>query len=150
MSRMRILGVGVLAAAVLLGAAACSSDEKKPTVVSKILTEILSDKKCEEAKPLANLTAGGLVPFGVGTHYCNVDRTEDPRILACGFWEAGLRLFDIRNPWRPKEVAYFDTPTANVPGLVRIYAEKRELWVAAARMRQVDRLSHTLDEAFGR
>jgi hypothetical protein len=41
-----------------------------------------------------------------------------------------VRVFDIRNPWRPTELAYFDTAEANVPGLVRILVEAQELWVA--------------------
>lgn len=43
-----------------------------------------------------------------------------------------MRVFDIRNPWRPKEVAYFDTAGTDdmVPGLTRIRTDERELWVA--------------------
>jgi hypothetical protein len=41
-----------------------------------------------------------------------------------------VRVFDIRNPWRPKELAYFDTAQASVPGLVRILVDVEELWVA--------------------
>jgi hypothetical protein len=102
------------------------SDEKNPKLVSLIKTEAQDPKNCKaEGQP-----AGGAFAFGIGTHYCNVDRVDNPRLLSCGEWDAGVRVFDIRNPWRPKEVAYFDTPTANVPGLTRIYVEKRELWVA--------------------
>jgi len=97
------------------------SDEKKPTLVSKIKTEAVGPCKG---------TPVGDGFFGVGTHYCNVDRLVDPRLLACGFWAGGVRVFDIRNPWRPVELAYFDTAQASVPGLVRIKPEERELWVA--------------------
>lgn len=41
-----------------------------------------------------------------------------------------MRLFDIRNPWRPKEVAYFNVPGTQVPGLTRIRVAERELWLA--------------------
>jgi hypothetical protein len=95
--------------------------ETDPILVSKIKTESLNP--CQGAPP-----AGG--GFGVGTHYCNVDRLDNPRLLSCGFWDGGVRVFDIRNPWRPKELAYFDTAQANVPGLTRILVEERELWVA--------------------
>jgi len=97
------------------------SDEKKPTLVSKIKTEAVGP--CT-GTPVSD----GF--FGVGTHYCNVDRLADPRLLACGFWSGGVRVFDIRNPWRPKELAYFDTVQASVPGLVRIRVDEEELWVA--------------------
>jgi len=97
------------------------SDEMNPTLVSKIKTEAVG--------PCTGTPVGDGF-FGVGTHYCNVDRLEDPRLLACGFWSGGLRVFDIRNPWRPTELAYFDTVDLNVPGLARIRVEEEEIWVA--------------------
>ncbi|HTU61848.1 MAG TPA: hypothetical protein VMF89_25500, partial [Polyangiales bacterium] len=102
------------------------SDEKNPKLVSKILTEANEPAHCEEA--VAKWS--GLIAFGVGTHYCSVDRTTDPRLLGCGFWEGGLRIFDIRNPWHPKEVAYFDTETGSVPGLPHFRPDRKEVWIA--------------------
>lgn len=103
------------------------SDEQNPKLVSKFMTEALEPSHCAEAVE----KAGGVgISFGVGTHYCSVDRTTDPRLLGCGFWEGGLRVFDIRNPWRPKEVAYFDTGTGSVPGLPHFRPERREVWIA--------------------
>jgi hypothetical protein len=101
-------------------------DEKNPTLVSLIKTEAQDPTNCKAAGEAFGSTGG----FGLGTHYCNVDRLSDPRVLACGNWDAGLRVYDIRNPWQPKEVAYFDTPTANMPGLARIVPDKREIWIA--------------------
>ena len=63
-------------------------------------------------------------------HYCNVDRRDDPRLLSCALWAGGVRLYDIRNPWRPKEVAYFNVPGTAVPGLTRIRVDRRELWLS--------------------
>lgn len=100
------------------------SDETNPTLVSKVKTQAQDPAFCQQSVA----QAGGL--FGVGTHYCNVDRQEDPRILSCGLWSAGVRLYDIRNPWRPKEIAYFNTAGTMVPGLTRILPEERRLWVA--------------------
>ena len=101
-------------------------DELHPTLVAKIKTEAQDPKNCERA------TQSVQTFFGVGTHYCNVDRKDDPRLLSCGLWSGGVRVFDIRNPWRPKEVAYFDTAGTDdmVPGLTRIRVDERELWVA--------------------
>jgi hypothetical protein len=99
-------------------------DEAKPTLVAQIKTQGQADPAfCAEATAQAN---GNI--FGVGTHYCNVDRRDDPRLLACGLWTAGVRVYDIRNPWRPKELAYFNVPNSGVPGLIRIRVEQRELW----------------------
>jgi hypothetical protein len=100
------------------------SDETNPTLVSKIKTQAQDPAYCQQAVA----QAGGF--FGVGTHYCNVDRQENPRILSCGLWSAGVRLYDIRNPWRPKEIAYFNTAGTMVPGLTRILPEERKLWAA--------------------
>ena len=97
------------------------ADEMDPVLVAKIKTEAVG--------PCTGTPVGDGF-FGVGTHYCNVDRLDDPRLLACGFWSGGVRVFDIRNPWRPKELAYFDTAEFSVPGLVRIRVEQAELWVA--------------------
>lgn len=102
------------------------SDEQDPKLVSLIKTEAQDPGHCKEA----GAANGGTSGFGLGVHYCNVDRLEDPRVLACGNWDAGLRVYDIRNPARPKEVAYFDTPDGNMPGLARIMPDKREIWIA--------------------
>lgn len=102
------------------------SDEKKPTLVSLIKTEAQDPKNCQAAGSAEGSTSG----FGVGTHYCNVDRLDNPRLLSCGIQAGGIRIYDIRNPWRPKEVAYFSRASEAVPGLQRIYVEKRELWLA--------------------
>jgi hypothetical protein len=99
-------------------------DERNPTLVSKIKTEAQDPANCAAA------TAQAGTFFGVGTHYCNVDRRDDPRLLSCGLWAGGVRLFDIRNPWRPKEVAYFNVPNTQVPGLSRLRVAERELWFA--------------------
>jgi hypothetical protein len=99
-------------------------DEQNPTLVSKIKTEAQDPAQCAAA------TAQAGTFFGVGTHYCNVDRQHDPRLLSCGLWAGGVRLYDIRNPWRPKELAYFNVPGAQVPGLTRIRVAERELWLS--------------------
>jgi hypothetical protein len=104
------------------------SDEKMPKQISIIKTEAQDPTNCEKASENAGDSAGF---FGLGTHYCNVDRLDEPRLLSCANFDGGVRVYDIRNPWRPKEVAYFDTPELNVPGLTRIVVEKRELWVAS-------------------
>jgi hypothetical protein len=102
------------------------ADERSPSLVSVVKTEAQDPAHCQEAAD-AN---GGVDGFGLGTHYCNVDRLQDPRVLACGNWDAGLRVYDIRDPRQPRELAYFDTPSANLPGLVRIHIERKQLWIA--------------------
>jgi hypothetical protein len=101
-------------------------DETQPKLVSLIKTEAHDPENCEAAV----MAEGGANFFGVGTHYCNVDRLVEPRLLACGIQSGGVRVYDIRNPFRPKEVAYFSVKGEAVPGLARIHVEKRELWLA--------------------
>jgi hypothetical protein len=47
---------------------------------------------------------------GYAGHYCSVPQRTDPGIVACSFILSGLRVFDIRDPVHPKEIAYFNPP----------------------------------------
>ena len=50
---------------------------------------------------------------------CTVDRQENPTMLACGWVNAGVRVFDVRDLLHPKEIAYYKSPaprTAFLPG----------------------------------
>jgi hypothetical protein len=49
-------------------------------------------------------------PLGYGGHYCAAPREVDPEIVACGFLNSGLRVFDVRDPAHPREVAYYVSP----------------------------------------
>jgi hypothetical protein len=58
---------------------------------------------------------GARSPIGGYTaHYCPAPRYRDPGIVACSMIGSGLRIFDVRDPRRPKEVGYFNRPT--MPG----------------------------------
>ena len=47
---------------------------------------------------------------GYAAHYCAVPQEDDPGIVACSFILSGLRVFDIRDPYHPREIAYFNAP----------------------------------------
>jgi hypothetical protein len=47
---------------------------------------------------------------GYAGHYCSVPDRNEPGVVACSFILSGLRLFDVRDPLRPKEIAYFNAP----------------------------------------
>jgi hypothetical protein len=86
-------------------------DEKNPTVVSKIKTEIMMPENAQTAysefkRPPFEL--GGFFGFGYNFHYCNVDRLDNPAVLACSAFNQGVRVFDIRDFSEPKEIAYFN------------------------------------------
>jgi len=80
------------------------SDETKPTVVSKLMLEAYDPKNCAQVLP----DLAGLGSFTYGSHYCSVDNRKNATTLACGYFNSGIRVFDIRNPVRVKEIAYFN------------------------------------------
>lgn len=82
------------------------SDEKKPRVVSKVKLAIHSP---ENADLRAADTAGNGL-FGYEAHYCGFDRKVNPTALACGYFQSGVRVFDVRDPLSPKEIAYYNPP----------------------------------------
>jgi hypothetical protein len=83
------------------------ADEKAPKQVSRLALEIHDPANCEKITP----DLAGLSSFTYGAHYCTVDDRENAQMLACGYFESGIRAFDIRDPLRPKEIAYFNPAT---------------------------------------
>lgn len=81
-------------------------DETRPQVVSKIKLQIHQPRYADLR---AKDTAGSGF-FGYEGHYCGVDRLTDPRHLACGYFQSGVRVFDIRDRLHPREIAYFNPP----------------------------------------
>ena len=57
----------------------------------------------------------GLSGFTYGAHYCSVDNKHNATAVACGYFESGIRVFDIRNPLRPKEIAYYNPAAVTTP-----------------------------------
>jgi hypothetical protein len=90
------------------------SDEKNPQLVSRLMLETHDPANC--AKVLPDIV--GLTTFTYGSHYCSVDNRRIATTLACGYFNSGIRVFDIRDPARPKEIAYFNPPgtTISSPG----------------------------------
>jgi hypothetical protein len=82
-------------------------DERAPRVVSNLRLEVHQPEHfaAQAADP------GADNPFqGYAAHYCNVPRRTDPGIVACSMILSGLRVFDIRDPHRPREIAYYNAP----------------------------------------
>ncbi len=89
------------------------SDEKNPKPASKLMLETHDPKNCSQVEP----DVVGLSTFTYGSHYCSIDNRDNATVLACSYFNSGIRVFDIRNPERPKEIAYFNPPPASaVPG----------------------------------
>jgi hypothetical protein len=76
------------------------SDERNPKVVSRLMLESATPENC-------NKVVNDPTILGYGVSWCSADNHENARLLACGFNEAGLRVFDVRDPVHPREVAYY-------------------------------------------
>ena len=85
------------------------ADEKAPKVVSNLRLEV--DNPEHRAEVASDPGAQSFVQ-GYAGHYCNVPSRTDPGIVACSFIASGLRVFDIRDPLKPRELAYFVAPAA--------------------------------------
>jgi hypothetical protein len=90
------------------------SDETKPVTTSKLMLEMHDPANCDKVLP----DLAGLSSFTYGSHYCSVDNKQNATTLACGYFNSGIRVFDIRNPQRPKEIAYYNPAgtTTSSPG----------------------------------
>ena len=85
------------------------ADEKHPKVVSELKLEIQLQKNQDRA---AESAAGS---FGYNAHYCGVDSRVETTIVVCSMFDSGLRVFDVRDPVHPKEIAYFNPGGTNQP-----------------------------------
>jgi hemolysin type calcium-binding protein/LVIVD repeat-containing protein len=112
------------------------SDEAAPRVISNLRLEVHQPENLAEA---AHDPGADLPVQGYGGHYCNVPDRTDPEIVACSMILSGLRVFDIRDPRNPREIAYFNAPIPprNTPGFEAsnwamsspsFVPKRREIW----------------------
>ena len=92
------------------------ADERNPRVVSNLRLEV---HQPENFPAQANDNGSQNPVQGYAGHYCNVPTRVDPAIVACSMILSGLRVFDIRNPEQPREIAYFNAPVTErtIPGI---------------------------------
>ncbi|MBA3653860.1 MAG: hypothetical protein H0W70_06655, partial [Actinobacteria bacterium] len=109
------------------------ADDTRPRVVSNIRLEVnmAANRAALAADPNATNALGGYTG-----HYCAVPQRIEPGIVACTFNNSGLRVFDIRDPRQPKELAYFNPPivgtgyteTAWALSAPAFVPERSEIW----------------------
>jgi hypothetical protein len=87
------------------------SDETRPSIAARLELEANDPGNCD--KVLADLA--DISGFTYDNHYCSVDDPKDATSLACANFESGVRVFDIRVPSRPREIAYFAPPSVTTP-----------------------------------
>lgn len=104
------------------------SDEQHPFIVSRLALEIHNPANCSQTLP----DLVGLTSFTYGSHYCSVDNRRNATTLACGYFNAGIRVFDIRSPRHPREIAYYNPAgtTTVSPGSNHIGPLVANNWVA--------------------
>lgn len=83
-------------------------DPEKPFQVSALRLEVHLEEN--RRGPQQN-DPGATNPIGgYASHYCGLPRYRNPELVACAYINSGMRVFDISNPARPREVAYFNRP----------------------------------------
>jgi hypothetical protein len=87
-------------------------DEKNPKIIAKLMLEVSDPANCSRLLAETPPDPPGTV-LAYNEERCVADRPNNATMLACGFQNAGLRVFDIRDPNHPKEIAYWK------PGAVR-------------------------------
>ncbi|MGI8610581.1 MAG: LVIVD repeat-containing protein [Candidatus Dormibacteria bacterium] len=90
------------------------ADDRHPAVISNIRLEV---NMAENQAGQANDPGATTTFRGYAGHYCEVPSRVEPGVVACTFILSGLRLFDIHDPYHPKELGYFNPPPRKViPG----------------------------------
>ncbi len=84
------------------------ADEANPHTVSNLMLEVHDPQYCAET------VLDDPSIFGYDSHYCTPDNPDNTRMIACSQFQSGLRIFDVRDPYKPREIAYYN-PAAN-PG----------------------------------
>jgi hypothetical protein len=77
------------------------SDERRPRVVSQLKLEVNEAKNCAAAN-------NDDVTYSI--HYVGVDDEHDTSKVFYTYYGGGLRVFDVRDPANPKEIAYYHPP----------------------------------------
>ena len=101
------------------------SDETSPKLVSRLMLETHDPKNCDKILP----DLVGRSSFTYGSHYCSIDNRHNATTLACGYFNSGIRVFDIRDAARPKEIAYFNPPGTTTPSPGSNHVVRKQ-WVA--------------------
>lgn len=104
-------------------------DLRRPKVVSDLRLEVHTLAARSGAQQTDPGAARDMT--GYTAHYCSVPRPVEPHLVACSFIRSGLRVFDIRNPRKPREVGYFNPPGQNGGAALSapvFVPERKEIW----------------------
>jgi hypothetical protein len=106
------------------------SDPAHPKAVSQFGLQINEPKNCKKQYDAKE---------NESVHYHDVDDPSDTTFVMASMWNAGIRVFDVRNPRQPTEVAYFNPgdidPLASTQldqawGHIRYVPASGQIWFA--------------------
>jgi hypothetical protein len=86
------------------------ADEAHPQVISNMRLEVMQPENFEAQSGDPGVDTPFRFAQGYTGHFCSVPTRVDPPIVACGMAVSGLRIFNIEDPYHPKEVAYYNAP----------------------------------------
>ena len=122
------------------------ADVTNPKIIAKLRLEVSDPANCAALLATTPPDIPGTAPgtnlpaISGTTNYsgeaCVADNPEDTKMLACGFQNAGLRVFDVSDPTHPKEIAYWK------PGAVRTRVMPASGSWAPGVDRTVDKIAH--------
>jgi hypothetical protein len=108
------------------------SNEAKPKVISRIRLAVW--ERAARATDQQDDPGASDGTSGYAAHYCSVPQRREPGILACSTIVSGMRVFDIRDVLRPREVAYANHPSISAGGRAMsapaFVPGRREVWYA--------------------
>jgi len=112
---------------------------RHPKIIAKLMLQVNDPANCQRLVPqnFRDYCGGGpcpgtnLFPVAGSLNYseerCVANNPMNATMLACSFQNAGLRVFDIRDPYHAKEIAYYK------PGAVRTaFRPSSGSWVPGA------------------
>jgi hypothetical protein len=115
------------------------SDRTDPRLVSELRLQVHEPEHQDTVAGDTEALIGG--PYS--GHFCTVPQLVEPGIVACSMLRSGVRVFDIRDPRAPKEIAYFSPPAGqdslvdgkglcsclHTGATVSFVPERGEMWV---------------------
>ena len=131
-----VLGDGDIGASRLIDV----SDPRSPRVVSELRLRVHDRQNQATVADDTSALLGG--PYS--GHFCSVPQLVEPGIVACSMLRSGVRVFDIRDPLAPREIAYFSPPARQDSAIegrgtcsclhtgstVAFVPERGEMWVS--------------------
>jgi hypothetical protein len=91
------------------------ADDRRPKVVSTIRMEVNDPANC----PTTVSEQNAAFSLMYSSHYCTADDPVNTTAIACAWISSGVRVFDVRDPLHPREIAYYNPPANLDPESIR-------------------------------